>query len=144
MDGDEPKRYHGGTSPEEPAMAKTTKRQALSDVLKRFLSGPEDASEVYWALVGVTATGDATGDLWGDRPRTVTVFKSKQLALDALAIAGQPSPEPPARMKRWDVRGLSSDAVQWLQSEPSLEPYLATGVQNSHLVAHPLSDTKGY
>lgn len=125
-------------------MAKTTKRQAMSDVLKRFLSGPEDASEHYWALVGVTAAGEATGDLWGDRPRTVTVFKSKQLAEDALAVAGQPSPEPPARMKRWDVRGLSDDAIEWLQREPSLEPYLATGLHDGRLVAAPLSDTKGY
>jgi hypothetical protein len=125
-------------------MAKSTKRQALTDVLKRFLAGPEESGEPYWAIVGVTAAGEVTGDLWGDRPRTVTVFKTRQLAADALKVAGQPSPEPPARMKRWEIHGLSSEAVQWLESEPSLQPYLATAIHDGRLVAHPLSDTKGY
>lgn len=115
-----------------------SKRQDLTGVLQKFLPGAHDPAEPYWAIVGVTASGDATGDLWGAKPASVTLFDSKELGLKALETAGQPSPEPPVRMKRWEVRGLSNRALQWLRSEPTLRPHLATAVEGGHVVTRPL------
>lgn len=110
----------------------------LADAARKLLPGPNDPPEPYWAIVGVTAHGDATGDLWGAEPRTVTLFSTRELGSAALIAAGMPSPEPQARTVRWEVRGLSRQALEWLQSEPTLKPRLGVKVTNGKVTTQPL------
>jgi hypothetical protein len=111
---------------------------AMAEAVRKFLPGPGDPPEPYFALVGVTAHGEATGDLWGAEPRTVTLFEGRELGAQVLKVAGPPSPEPQGRTIRWEVRGLSKEALRWLQGEPSLAPRIATGVSGGRVATRPL------
>ena len=123
-------------------MVNPPRAQALADVLKRFLAQPGEPGAPYWALVGVTAAGEPTGDLWGDPPSSVTVFETRELAEQVLKLAGHPSPEPPVRMKRWEVRGMSRDGSRWLEGEAALQPNLAMAAKDGRVVARPLSGSR--
>ncbi len=112
--------------------------QRLSEAFRDFLPGPDSQPEPYWAIVGVNSHGEATGDLWGAQPRTVTLFDSAELGAAALKLAGAPSPEPHVRTVRWEVRGLSKAALQWLQGEPTLVPQRGVEVTAARIVTEPL------
>jgi hypothetical protein len=112
--------------------------ERLSEAFRSFLPGPDSKPEPYWAIVGVNAHGEATGDLWGAQPRTVTLFDSAELGAAALKLAGSPSPEPQMRTVRWEVRGLSRAALQWLQNEPALRPLRGVEVSAARIVTEPL------